>query len=172
MKNSNSKLGSIQLYAPTPISNKEQQIIQNYKKILWYAKQQEKDLYARHNNGGVNSRGERIDYNQLIHEKLINLEMFCNNAINNDFWLGMEKLNNKKNLLNGAVLQMSSQYMLDGMYWPLEYVNREYLHNQKQYIKKAYKEYMELDAKYINVGGKAYKTKRDSVKTKLKKIYQ
>jgi len=54
----------------------------------------------------------------------------------------------------------------------LEYVNREYLHNQKQYIKKAYKEYMELDAKYINVGGKAYKTKRDSVKTKLKKIYQ
>jgi len=171
MKNSKPKLGSIQLYAPTPISNKEQQIIQNYKKILWYAKQQEKDLYAKH-NGGVNSKGERIDYNQLIHEKLINLEMFCNNAINNDFWLGMEKLSNRKNLLNGTVLQMSSQYMLDSIYWPLEYVNRKYLHNQKQYIKKAYKKYMELDAKYINVGGKAYKIKRDSVKTKLKKIYQ
>lgn len=96
IKNTTKKLGSISLYDEVPeYTEEEQKKIDDYNRVLAYQDYYEKDL-AKVYNGKIDLQGQRIDSNGVVHEKLVNIEMFATNTINNLFGLGLEKIENKK----------------------------------------------------------------------------
>ena len=128
-------------------------IIEGYNKILWYQKNYEKDL----NNWIIDLNGERIDSNWILQEKLVNIEIFSFNAINNLFWLGLEKIGNKK-VLNKGVDLWTSTNTIDsyGPEWNLQI---------KKWKERVEKQQAEVQRIYNN-----FKNKNITKKEALEKI--
>lgn len=172
-KTSEKKLGSISLYDDiTEYTEKEKEKIDDYNKILAYQDWYEKDL-SKVYNGKIDLQGQRIDSNGVVYEKLVNIEIFATNTINNIFGLGLEKIENKKSvnkyiykdndnkkskigLTDDGVLV--SEFSKQAEQWPLEYVNRAYLRNQKEFLQKAQAEIEYLEG--LNRKNKNIKQKR------------